>query len=289
MLRLFLAICFTLSLIPNDSLFASPQVVPIGVVNGKDGVTIAVAPTSTLVVTLNVEVEEVTVGVYARYAQKLLGLRAPLVAKSSTKILSADIALAAEDHYIYRGECDSKEVESVVSPLPIDVLSSFILPIEDAAEVAAREIFRIRRTRREMISGDLGEGFFGGGLGAALERLDRDEQQYLELFMGRTTTTRECRTFEVALDSDATRYIICRYSPQLGVVDSSDLAAEPILLQITPSGDKPEESSAPSSRSSRKFRVADRSTCQLFYGTQVLGSSVIPLFEYGYDVSILIK
>ncbi len=286
MLRSFLSLSVIFSL-AITSVNASNLVAPIGVVDGV--VTVEAAPTSTLIVTLDVVTEDVTVGVYARYAQKLLGVRASLVAKSTTTITSADIALAAEDYYIYRGCCDKKEVVSEIPTLPIDASASGILPAEQAAEQAAKEIFKIRRIRREMISGDLGEGFFGGGLSAALERLDFEEQSYLELFMGRTTTTRESRSFDVAINSGVTRYIVCRYSPQLGLVDSSDLTAEPILLQVTPSEEKLVSLPSTGDKPARRFRVANRSTCELFYGSKVLDSSVIPLFEFGNDVSSLLK
>lgn len=288
MLRSSLALISIFSLIAT-TLSASTLVAPVGVVESGSSTTVAVAPPSTLVVTLDVVTEDVTVGPYARYAQKLLGMRAPLVAKSTTTIASADIELAAVEHYVAGGRCAKKEVTSVVTPLPVDASASGVLPAEMAAEQAAKQIFEIRRTRREMISGDLGEGLFGAGLEVALNRLDLEEQGYLELFMGRTTTTRESREFEVAIESGVERYIVCRYSPQVGVVDSSDLTAEPILLQITPSGNKPVVAASTGDKPARRFRIADQSVCELFYGSKPLGSSVIPLFEFGYEVSYLTK
>ncbi len=285
MLRTFLALSAIFSLFTSP-LSASNLVAPVGVVGSA---TLAVVPSSTLVVTLDVVTEDVTVGPYARYAQKLLGMRAPLVAKTTTTISSAKIQLAAEDYFVASGCCGKKDIKNIVAPLSIDAMSGGVLTAETAAELAADEIFKIRRIRREMISGDLGEGYFGAGLEAALARLDQDEQAYLELFVGRTIVTTESRRFNIAIDADLTRYIVCRYSPQLGIVDSSDLSAEPILLQITPSGKKSIVSPATGDKSARVFRVADQSTCELFYGSKSLESNVIPLFEFGYDVSYLIK
>ncbi len=286
MLRSFLAIPAILSLLATP-VVASSFVAPIGVV--ESGSSVSIAEPSTLVVTLDVVTEDVTVGVYARYAQKLLGMRAPLVAKSTTTIASANIKLAGEEHFLASGCCPKKVVESVVAPLPIDATSGSIQSPEVAAERAASEIFKIRRTRRDMISGDLGEGYFGAGLAVALDRLDQEEQCYLELFMGRTTTTRESRQFDVAVDGENTRYIVCRYSAQSGVVDSSDLSAEPILLQITPSGKQPVVFPSSGDKIARKFRIADQSLCELFSGSNPLCSSVIPLFEFGYDLPSISK
>ncbi len=288
MLRHFLTLSAIFSLIATTSV-ASSLVAPIGVIDSGNSLTVAVVPSSTIVVTLDIETEDISVGPYARYAQKLLGVRAPLVAKCTMTIVAADVELAPQDHYIAKGGERAKEITTRVGSLPVDATSNAVLPTERAAEKAADEIFKIRRTRREMILGDLGEGFFGGGLDAALERLDLEEQNLMELFMGRTTTIRESRKFDVALEEEVSRYIVCRYSAQGGVVDSSDLTAEPILLQVTPSGKKPIVSVPTGDKPARRYRIADRSNCEIFCGSNLLGSNIIPLFEFGYDVSYLTK
>ncbi len=260
-------------------------VVPIGVIERNGTVEIAVAPRSTLEVTIETETESFESGVYARYAQKYLGLRASLISKSSTSVTSASVTLLSNE--ISNEECRPDTVDKDVSvvTLPIDLLSAEILPTEQAAENAALEIFRLRRLRRDLLSGELGEGFYGGGLDAALKQIDRDEKAYTLLFMGCTTKTKERKRYNVVIDGTESRFVICRFSATKGVVDVTDLSAEPILLQITPSVDSKITTPDVLEKSQiRKFRVANQAKCDLFVGSNVIVSKTFPLFEYGYDL-----
>ena len=67
--------------------------------------------------------------------------------------------------------------------------------LQTAARNAAAAIFSLRKHRLDLISGEAGENVFGAGLPVALERLDRLEQEYLELFLGRRVVTTETRRF----------------------------------------------------------------------------------------------
>lgn len=291
MKRFFFTITALISAVVSP-VVASSLVAPVGVIVAKDGdVRVEVAPSATLVVTIDMERESVEVGPYARYAQKMLGVRASLVEKSVAKISSAKISLASDDYYLADSRlARSEEVAiSTVPTLPVDAMSGEVLQAEQAAERAAAEIFRIRALRRDLIAGDLGEGFYGGGLDAALKRLDVEEQSYIELFMGRVTVTKESYSFPVALEGENVRYVVCRFSEQQGVVDISDLSAEPILLQITPSKENKAEQPISVDKTSRVFRVADRSSCELYCGSNLLTKSIIPLFEFGYDISYSTK
>ena len=67
----------------------------IGAYKESGNVVVAEA-TSTLAVDVVVEHEVFTPGVYARYAQKLLGTRASLVEREEYRVVSADVALIVD-------------------------------------------------------------------------------------------------------------------------------------------------------------------------------------------------
>ena len=71
----------------------SDYIVQTGKIVGQDGVMRFVEPKSTLVVDITIEKSEVIVGPYARYAQKYLGVRAPLTEKLSYRIVEAKVSL----------------------------------------------------------------------------------------------------------------------------------------------------------------------------------------------------
>ncbi len=267
--------------------YASSLVVPVGVIVQGNNVEVLVAPSSIIVVDIVTESVSFEPGVYARYAQKYLGVRAPLIAKNSTTVVSANITKQTEGERSVMGNYMGINSENVTSEkLPIDLTSATVLPAEEAAQNAANEIFKLRKLRSEILSGELGEGLYGGGLQAALNDFDRQEREYTELFMGRTVKSSDRKSFSVSLANGEKRYILCRLSQGDGIVDDTDLSAEPIMLQITQSGSEKIVAPAPDEKSEiRKFRVADMVKCELLLGTKILTQSTMSLFEFGYDLT----
>ena len=149
-------------------------------------------PRSVLAVDLSVECSTVLCGPYARYAQKYLGVRAPLTDKTTWSIAGARIALAGDD--AFGAAAPAADASRVVShaasdeafaALQPDKTSATVYSLEDAARMAAEQIFSLRRHRLELITGEAGENVFGEGLNAALAEIERLEQSYLELFLGK--------------------------------------------------------------------------------------------------------
>ena len=149
-------------------------------------------PTSPLAVDLTVEEEVVTVGPYARYAQKFLGVRGALSDKTLYSVKAARVALLDRDATT-ASEVPAGEVRATsylgdaetFSRVPFDKRSLVDESLETAARNAANTLFAIRRHRMELITSEAGEHVFGAGLQAALAELDRQEQAYTELFLGK--------------------------------------------------------------------------------------------------------
>ncbi len=217
--------------------------------------------------------------------------------KSTTRIVDTQIALAPDNNYI--AKCDfaanlaSEVVDSRVAELPIDLISSDVKAADRAATDAAQEIFWIRQLRSDILSGELGEGFYAGGLDAALAKLDEQEAKLTELFLGRTTVTRESKVFNVALEGDTDSYRVCRFSEAGGIVDVSDVSAELIMLSIKAQSGEPIDLKSPKKIDENKdtiihFRVAVPSICELHTQESSLSKVTIPLFEFGYNLDYVI-
>ncbi len=272
---------------------ASATVAPVGAMLNNGVVEYAVAPSSAIAVRVVVKSENIEVGKYARYAQKYLGVRAPLVSKVVSTIESATLALAPLDFYIasqdmMSGSKDYRDMVVERPELPINMLSAQALSEEQAAAVAAKKIFELRALRKDILSANLGEALYGAGLPAALESISKEEEAYVEMFMGKTTNSYESRLFLVPMSEDSQRYIVCRISGNRGIVADTDMSADPLLLQITPSKlDK--QSSLPATDDRfrfARFRVANNAKCELFYGGKLVTANQLPLFEFGYEISV---
>ncbi len=258
----------------------------IGLMNGEGELSLS-TPTTNISVELLIEKEVVTPGVYARYAQKYLGYRAPLVAQTTYNIVDAAIALADTDNH-KKPLSPNKETNTEYGNLPVDQTSSTVLAAEDAARNAASAIFTIRRQRHDIISGEAGEGYFGAGLKDAMQRLDELEQEYLNLFMGSRTTSQFTKQYTFTPLEDATRHVISRFDPRSGLLPDTDLTGTPIYVQFTVQ-DYPDTSSIEATEKSKTkilYRVAASTQCVLYNDSEVLASAIMPIFELGKDLTI---
>ena len=77
----------------------NPYIALEGAAESAAGIAVSM-PRSVLAVDLSVECSTVLCGPYARYAQKYLGVRAPLTDKTTWSIAGARIALAGDDAFV---------------------------------------------------------------------------------------------------------------------------------------------------------------------------------------------
>ncbi len=103
------------------------------------------------------------------------------------------------------------------------------------AQEAANMIYQIRTNRNNILSGDAenlppdGEAYK-----TVLEQLDKEEKEFMSLFAGKTITIKHTQTFEVTPDplSSYNNYVICRFSPQKGLLDQMDITGTPVYFNL---------------------------------------------------------
>ena len=102
------------------------------------------------------------------------------------------------------------------------------------AEGAAKQIYRIRETRLNILSGDVEHvPADGQAMQLVLDKLEQQEQALVALFVGTTRVTRHTHTFNYLPTNDVEKEVICRLSKHTGIVDKNDLSGEPIYLSIS--------------------------------------------------------
>ena len=102
------------------------------------------------------------------------------------------------------------------------------------AEMAAKQIFRIRENRMEILSGDSETEYSGDALQLVLSELDRIEKELVALFEGKSITFTETKIFRFIPKSTMENKVIFRFSPLLGIVEKDDLAGRPIIMSVLP-------------------------------------------------------
>ncbi|WP_295936658.1 DUF4831 family protein [uncultured Alistipes sp.] len=274
----------------------NPYIALQGAVETSEGIVFS-QPRTVLGVDVTVEQDVTLSGPYARYAQKFLGVRAPLTDKTSWAVTGASVALldpadclgAAAPASPSRRVMTYATSEDEFSRLQADKNDMNVLALEDAARAAANTIFSLRKHRIELITGEAGENVFGEGLKAALAEIERLEQSYLELFLGKRVLTSETRRYVVYPNADKKQYVVCRFSAADGLLPESDLTGDMVLLQIEPSGDTASALEASAKDSNVvPCRVADPSVCTVIAAGREYVRAVLPLFEFGRTINVAV-
>ncbi len=257
-------------------------------------------PATVIEVTLDVEVQTIRTGPYARFAQKFFGVMAPLSDKRIATVSGASLDYSVHGQPAAAqpsafGQPAGMQVVSHTKNLtefvkvPIDRRDFTERPLEEAAREAAATIFALRKHRIELITGNAGENVFGAGLPAALAELDRLEEEYLSLFMGKQTRQTFRHTFAVTPEKGEATHVVCRFSPTDGVLSADDLSGSPILLEMK--ADAPPVAPAPAKQPKgapapvwKDFPA--QVSCRLLEGMNQLAAARIPVNQMGYSLQI---
>jgi hypothetical protein len=107
--------------------------------------------------------------------------------------------------------------------------------IEEKARDAADFIFSLRKRRSDFLSVDADHNLNGEGLKIAFNEIDKLEQEYLSLFIGKSYTENAVSYYEyIPNQPDGETSIIFRFSSSKGILPSSDLSGNPYLLKSEP-------------------------------------------------------
>lgn len=156
---------------------------------------------------------------------------------------------------------------------------------EDRAKEAADMIFRLRRSRVDIVTGDTDATYSGEAMGAAIAEIARLEKEYLSLFIGYSEFQTQKMHYEIipTRDNKNQRYVAFRLSDAEGLVPADDVAGKPYLLELTP-----QEVSAPAGSGGAKgnvarYRIPAVCSVRLSDGVNVLLQTRIPVYQLGTE------
>ena len=169
--------------------------------------------------------------------------------------------------------------------------------LEKKAQEIANEIFKLRRQRVQIITGDTDATFSGEALGAAVDEITRIEQDYLSLFIGRVETATQSMGFDVVPKQENERqmYVALRVSDKQGLLMPDNVSGRPIVLEITPEiVSTPAVSSQDLSNVKTKkpnmgviyYRVPAICTVKIIDGQELLLQTRIPVYQLGDTVEL---
>jgi hypothetical protein len=101
------------------------------------------------------------------------------------------------------------------------------------AEVAAKQIYRIRESRLNILTGEADNlPPDGEAMKVVIQELDRQEKALTTLFTGSSSKETSYYDVTVVPYQDLEREVLFRFSDLLGVVDADDLSGAPVYLQL---------------------------------------------------------
>ena len=101
------------------------------------------------------------------------------------------------------------------------------------AEGAAKQIYRIRETRLNILAGDVEHvPADGKAMELVLNELDKQEQALVALFVGNTQVTHHTHAVRYVPGESVEKEVVCRLSAHNGIVDKNDLSGEPLYLTL---------------------------------------------------------
>jgi hypothetical protein len=154
------------------------------------------------------------------------------------------------------------------------------------AEVAARQIYRIRESRMNILTGEADNlPPDGEAMKLVIQQLERQEKALVCLFAG--TTAEETSWFDVALTpyESLEKEVLFRFSERLGIVDADDLSGAPVYINL-----KAQSSTAPLSETPAKeeklpkglaYNIPGKATAEIYLNRKLLMKEEVLVTQFG--------
>lgn len=169
--------------------------------------------------------------------------------------------------------------------------------LERKAQEIANEIFKLRKQRVQIITGDTDATFSGEALGAAVDEITRIEQDYLSLFIGKMESAVQKVGFDVVPKEGNGRqlYVAFRVSDKQGLLMPDNVSGRPIVLELTPeTAQTPalnaQDFASPKSKKVNSgtiyYRVPAICTLKIIDGQELLLQTRIPVYQMGETIEM---
>ncbi|MDR2622924.1 MAG: DUF4831 family protein [Dysgonamonadaceae bacterium] len=155
------------------------------------------------------------------------------------------------------------------------------------AEVAAKQIYKLRESRNDLLTGDAENAPRDGeGMKIVLTTLEAQEKAIVELFTGTISIEKLSAGFELEPVSDLSKEILFRFSKYLGIVDADDLSGSPVYINVikTDEGDNNIETDPKKKAKEPEsivYNVPGKASVEIFFGLNSLYKNTIQIAQFG--------
>lgn len=156
------------------------------------------------------------------------------------------------------------------------------------AEVAAKQIYRIRESRMNILTGEADNlPPDGEAMKLVIQQLEAQEQALVNLFTGIKNKETTHQTFTVIPQEDIEKDVLFRFSRLLGVVKPDNLGGEPVYLNLTAIDrapalpEKEAEKKAKSFKNSIIYNVPGKASLQITHNSKPLYKGEVQVTQFG--------
>ncbi|MCC8170961.1 MAG: DUF4831 family protein [Parabacteroides sp.] len=184
---------------------------------------------------------------------------------------------------------DEKE-DAAGTPSDISVFTEEFLmagSTSKQAEVAAKQIYRIRESRMNILTGDADNlPPDGEAMKLVIRQLDEQEQALVNLFTGTKTRETFHQTFTVIPDKEVEKEVLFRFSRLLGIVKPDNLAGAPVYFNLKAIDRAPvlPEKEAEKKEKSLKgivYNIPGKAAVSLTMGNKTLYKGEVQVTQFG--------
>jgi len=154
------------------------------------------------------------------------------------------------------------------------------------AEVAAREIFMLRESLKDIITGNADNmPPDGEAMKLIVSKLEEQEKAWVQLFTG--ISSKEISYYDVTITpkDELEREVLFRFSTKLGILDEDDLGGEPVYMNLTaleriPALD-PKEAEKKAKSKGLVYNVPGWGRAEIFYNNKSLLRKETLVVQFG--------
>lgn len=158
------------------------------------------------------------------------------------------------------------------------------------AELTAQEIYDIRESRNALVRGEADNTPKDGAqLKLMLDQLSLQEAALTQMFKGETSNSTEVFVLTYIPEEETEKEVLFRFSQRLGLLDSDDLAGEPVYisvkdLQTVPVAEEDEKTAKKKQKMETGvyYNVPSRAAVRIFDSRNTLCSHDVNLGQFGH-------
>ena len=153
-------------------------------------------------------------------------------------------------------------------------------------------IFKLRKTRVQIITGDTDANDSGEAMSSALAEISRLEKEYMTLFTGYSEFQTQKKRFDIvpANDQRTKVQVVFRLSDEEGLLPADNLSGKPYFVDIAPQEIAGNEVARGGKGAAViVYRIPAICTVQLSDGTDILLQSRLPIYQFGVDKTYPLK